>query len=278
MVVIDSMYRKKNSKSSSDFLSTLSDTINDVIEFGIYDINIPYAWYYFSYANGNTTFILDDEVIEIPDGNYASRLELLAAVINNSNEKIIPHDDLVTLLTLNSISITIGNNALIKIALITYSNKIQIYSNDGNTHTITFYDVTKDCFVNSDMNNNLGQHLGFKNRNVNNKLNCNTNVTVTDSTNYFIKLTSNTDEYVEAPFTMNIYGTKYLLLKVNDYSLNRPSSNLITTTHTKTKLAYPSYFKSDLNFTQTGDNSHSIQITDDNKGYTQAQILSLIHI
>ena len=273
LILIDSKYRNINSKSTSDFLSTLSNSIKNVIEYNIYDINIPYSWYNYSYANGNTTLTIDEEVVEIPDGNYATILHLLAAIINTS-QKITPDTNLSDLFTENSITIDDpGATAEIKIDIISNQHKIKFASNDGVSHIITFYDITQSCFVNSDMNNNLGKHIGFKKQSV--TINCNKIVETIETNSYFIELSTDTDEYIVSPFTANVYGTKYLLLKVDDFTSNRPPSNLITNIQSKTRCNYPTYFKNDLKFIQTGNNSHSIQITDDNQGYTQAQICTM---
>ena len=102
--------------------------------------------------------------------------------------------------------------------------------------------MTNTIFTDSLTDINLGCNLGFT---VDNTLTLSANTSVT------------------APSTIYIYGTRYLLLKINDYAINRASSSLIGTMHQDNKCKYPSYLSRDLTTTSTGDNSNSVNVDND---------------
>ena len=70
MVNIDSSFRDSNTISASNFLSTLTFVVSNVIEYSVYSLEIPYSWYFFSKSYGNTILLVDDITITVPDGNY----------------------------------------------------------------------------------------------------------------------------------------------------------------------------------------------------------------
>ena len=59
LVNIDSSFRDSNTNSSSNFLSTLTFAVSNVIEYSVYSLEIPYSWYFFSKSYGNTTLIFN---------------------------------------------------------------------------------------------------------------------------------------------------------------------------------------------------------------------------
>jgi hypothetical protein len=76
-VVIDSRFRDNyNNNSSSSFIASLPTPINEIMEMGVTQIEIPTAWYAVSNSLGNNFFHIDNSCIIIPDGNYnASRMQ-----------------------------------------------------------------------------------------------------------------------------------------------------------------------------------------------------------
>tara|TARA_X000001036_G_scaffold425566_1_gene451892 strand:+ start:883 stop:2262 length:1380 start_codon:yes stop_codon:yes gene_type:complete len=238
IVNIDSAFRQNNNTidsayDTSNFKSTLTFALGNVIEYSVYSFEIPYSWYAFSSNYGNTTMLINDIEITIPDGNYT--VDILRTSLN-------------TLLSNNSIDITL--------TLDTISNKITMENTSAtDDYSIVLYS-SNIIFTNSYSNVNLGYNLGF-----------------TANSTFTLSL----GDSITASSTINIYGTKYLLLKINDYSLNRASSGIIGTMHHDNKCDYPSYLARDLPTTSTGDNSHSVNVDNTSfpKRLTQAKAYTI---
>ena len=80
LVCIDTLFRSNYPHTkSTDFTYEFPEYINNVVSMQIKSIEIPYAWYEFSKYKHNTSFKINDTVIEIDDGNY-SILELIDAI------------------------------------------------------------------------------------------------------------------------------------------------------------------------------------------------------
>ena len=235
IVNIDSSYRELSDSTytSTNFMSTLTFALSNVIEYSIYSLEIPYAWYTFSKSYGNVLFIVNDITITIPDGNYSS-------------EKLITNIN--SLLSSNSIYVTL--------TIDTITNYVTMTNNGTTDYTFTLYDVTNNLFSNSLQNINLGYNLGF-----------------TSSSSITLTALST----LKADSSIYIYGPRYLLLKLDEYAMNRASSGLIGTMHQDKKCAYPSYLSRDLTSTQTGDNSTSFQISNSStpKRLTQAKAYTI---
>ena len=79
-ICIDTFFRSNYKYTkSTDFTYEFPEYINNVVSMQIKSIEIPYAWYEFSKYKHNTSFKINDTVIEIDDGNY-SILELIDAI------------------------------------------------------------------------------------------------------------------------------------------------------------------------------------------------------
>ena len=152
-----------NTSSSTNFLSTLTFSVSNVIEYSVYSIEIPYSWYFFSKSYGNTIFMVDDITITLPDGNYT--ITNLLTVLNN-------------LLSFNSINIELSLNTTI--------NKISMKNTGTTDYTIIFYDVTKPIFKTSLANVNLGWNLGYKEVGQKVRLNLQNTTSITFNNTYYI--------------------------------------------------------------------------------------------
>ncbi len=58
---------------NTNFTFNISNTISKVISITLYSYQIPTTWYSFSLENGNTFFIYNGIIINIPDGNYTKQ-------------------------------------------------------------------------------------------------------------------------------------------------------------------------------------------------------------
>ena len=236
LVNIDSSFKDTTSDSTTNFLSTLTYELSNVIDYSVYSIEIPYSWYFFSSSYGNTIMLVDDTIITLPDGNYT--IDNLLSTLND-------------LLSINSFNLVLTVN--------TVNNYISIENTGSLDYTIIFYDISNPIFVNSLSNVNLGWNLGFKIKKKKSLVVVSANSSTVADSGYYI------------------YGPKYLLLRVNEFALNRSPSNLIGTMHKDTKCDYPSYLSRDLEIVQAGDNATSFQVVDNEfpKRLTKAKLYTI---
>ena len=239
IVNIDSAFRQDTSVSNSNITSSFKSTLT----FALSNV-IEYTVYSF----------------EIPYSWYAfsSTYGNTIVIIDDTTITIADGNytaaDLIS--TVNT-EFSVNGFSDITLTLSSTTNKITITNSSTTTdYSINFFEVTNPIFSNSFTDINLGCNLGF---------------TVDDT----LTLSANTS--VTAPSTIYIYGTRYLLLKINDYSLNRASSSLIGTILEDTKCKYPSYLSRDLPTTSTGDNSTSVNVDNDSlpKRLTQAKAYTI---
>ena len=244
IVNIDSAFREEKSSSTTNATSSFKSTLT----FALSNV-IEYNIYSF----------------EIPYSWYAfsSTYGNTILIINETTITISDGNYTATDLV-NTVNTELSSNGFsdITLTLNSTTNKITITNSNVTTdYSIIFYDASNPIFENSLTDINLGCNIGF---NVNNTLTLSANTTVT------------------APSTIYIYGTRYLLLKINDYALNRASSSLIGTMRKDNKCTYPSYLSRDLPTTSTGDNSNSVNVENDStpkrltnaKAYTINAILN----
>jgi hypothetical protein len=233
-ILIDSQYReiRQNAQSTSctfnnapgdikitrldkstDFTTNLSESVTNVISMKVDSIEIPMNSYYpFSPSYGTTTFDISYNgvgwvCVDISAGFYPvfsddPNILDISAAIN-------PHLD-------HGLQLKIDGN----------TQKTTIYGNGTNKFSIAFYQ--DDCYSNCNdpsgcrngkkIDSNLGWLLGFRQP-------------------IYRNVTSITSES-----TVNPWGTKYILLIVDDLNRNRTSGNLITTINTQTKFKLPGYY------------------------------------
>ncbi len=222
IVNIDSAFKEDTSTSTMNVTSSFKSTLT----FALSNV-IEYNIYSF----------------EIPYSWYAfsSTYGNTILLINDTTITITDGNYTATDLISNiNTELSVNGFTDISIILNTTTNKISLTNSSNTTdYSFTFYDVSNPIFTNSLTDINLGSNLGFT---VDNTLTLSANTTVTP------------------PSTIYIYGTRYLLLKINDYALNRASSSLIGTMHQDNKCKYPSYLSRDLTTTSTGDNSNSVNV------------------
>ena len=235
-ILIDSQYReiRQNAQSTSctfnnapgdikitrldkstDFTTNLSESVTNVISMKVDSIEIPMNSYYpFSPSYGTTTFDISYSgvgaswvCVDISAGFYPvfsddPNILDISAAIN-------PHLN-------HGLQLKIDGN----------TQKTTINSISGEIFSIAFYQ--DDCYSNCNdpsgcrngkkIDSNLGWLLGFRQP-------------------IYRNVTSITSES-----TVNPWGTKYILLIVDDLNRNRTSGNLITTINTQTKFKLPGYY------------------------------------
>ena len=233
---LDSQFRQASGgvdSVSTDYMLDLSDPLTDVISLRLYSIQIPYTWYSIDTYYGNTCFWVTNlgisYKISISSGNYSPTefVVELSRAFKTAGFTGSYSDTSPVSYNVNNGSLTINLNG--------YSDPnsnviIGILENapfDPTTDAyFTFFDFTgeKMCQVNCtsktlSFNNTLGWLMGFR-------------LPVIP-----ILSTGNIPIAV-----LDLYGTKYFILVLDDYNQNHINNGLITITEVSSKLSMPSYY------------------------------------
>jgi hypothetical protein len=271
LVVIDSQYRQNIAPfslntdapaSSTDFTLDLSDPLTDTLSLKLYSYEIPYSWYVVDKTMGTSYFWVRDistgnvYPISVDDGNY-SKVELVNAIQYKLD------------ITLNNAALPFNTNNL-DISYNPYNGKACFLFNSPMPDTnaeIIFYDTEKyNSYYDTSsspigvstgvgstamkINNNLGWILGYRpgddktlpiifSRFVNSPANSRITTPVTPYP-YSIER----GVFSEGP--IDTYGTKYLIVVLDDYNQNHLNNGLVNIVDTDTTLSVPDYFSADL--------------------------------
>lgn len=231
-VNLDSQFRQYTSGTESgatDYTLDLSDPLKNVLNMKLFSFQIPYSWYLIDYDYGNTCFWITHQdynvTINIEPGNYnqSELVDALNTTITNAGFEFPPNVLPVSYNTNN------GKLTLKLIGGIYKQNNIVLFTIDATT-IITFYDYTsklqcKTNCVNSSfyLNQTLGWLLGFRNPYVH------------------VDPSGNTGNAI-----VDVIGTKYLILVVDDYNQNHVNNTLVSITEYSSVLKVPSYYSPDL--------------------------------
>lgn len=231
-VNLDSQFRQYSSGSESqptDYTCDLSDTLYNVLSIRLFSYQIPYTWYTIDEQYGNNCFWITDGNnninITIPSGNYSpsSFVSALNAAFADAGFTFPPPDPPV------SYSSSTGK---ITLKLIGGVYKTSIFTITTST-IITFYDFTatlqcSSYCVNKSfyLNQTLGWIMGFRVPFIN------------------VSSTGNTGTSV-----LDLNGTKYLILVIDDYNQNHLNNGLVSITELSNNLKIPNYYSPDLPYT-----------------------------
>ena len=245
-VNLDSQFRQYTSgidSTSTDYTLDLSDTLKNALNLRLYSYQIPFSWYAIDTAYGNTCFWLVDASnaipISVPSGNYTQTAFVSQLNKSFQNTGIVtpavgsPYD-----LSANTPVYYNPNSGKITMFLydgsyndpITPSTKHLINSNTK----IIFYDFTGalQCSIkcksntNHYFNNTLGWIMGYKLPYVN----------IDPSGN-------------SASSILDLNGTKYLILVIDDYNQNHVNNSLVSIAQYSNTLKMPSYYSPDIPYT-----------------------------
>jgi len=242
-VNLDSQFRQYTSgaeSSSTDYTLDLSDPLTNVLSMRMYSYQIPYCWYVIDTPYGNTCFwitaTVDGVVYNVPvtvlPGNYTPTQfettlnDILNAIFSNLPDPAVVYNTNNGKLTLN---LNGGHYNGLIIDGITIIPAFDI----DNTTIITFFDYTSklQCETNCVnksfyLNQTLGWIMGFRAPLVNVDPSGNTGVGIVD-----------------------LNGTKYLILVIDDYNQNHVNNGLVSITEYSNVLKLPSYYSADLPYT-----------------------------
>ena len=242
-VNLDSQFRQYTSgvdSTSTNYTLDLSDTLKNALSLRLYSYQIPFSWYAIDSAYGNTCFwILDASTnnaisISVPPGNYtqtafvtqlnASFLEagftfpsttpVNTPVYFNANSGIIT-------LFLNG-GIYVDPDGLLSSFTITIETNIVFYDFTGHLQCT----ITCASNLNNYFNNTLGWLMGYRYPYIS------------------VDPSGNT-----ASGILNLNGTKYLILAIDDYNQNHVNNSLVSITQYSNVLKIPSYYSPDLPYT-----------------------------
>lgn len=257
VINIDSFYRETietNNQNTDNYTIRLTEPIHNVLSLTLMSVEIPYSWYTFTLDKGTTgvvinTYDLDGNVVtfetSIADGNYTN-LSLLSAfetllntklsTIVNADSQIyttwwsFAQDPVTGLLNITPQSNVVSGESI----FFPYDIKL------------IWFDVSYDInvLINSSINSNLGWLLGFR----------------YETTILYKGEGDNNPITIIAPCLMNTNGTKYIIMKLNDYKSNRLNNGLITNNNnTNEQIQLPSYLTSNIQQSKFTYNKHVVK-------------------
>jgi hypothetical protein len=239
-VNLDSQFRPFTTgteSSSTDYTLDLSDPLTNVLSMRMYSYQIPYCWYVIDTIYGNTCFwitltkndVTYTVLIAVPPGNYTPTqfADTLNTILNA----------IFTNLPVPAVVYDVNNG---KLTLYLYGGKKTV-TIDGSpvdftideTTLITFFDYTAklQCETNCVnksfyLNQSLGWIMGFRTPFV------------------YVDPIGNVGTGI-----VDLNGTKYLILVIDDYNQNHVNNGLVSITEYSNVLKLPSYYSPDLPYT-----------------------------
>lgn len=284
---LDSQFRQSSGGAesmSTDYTLDLSDPLTNVLNLSLYSIQVPYTWYAIDYIYGNTCFWVTNRgntfKIFIEPGNYSPTTFCEALKLSfttpanflppNVSPSINPSDpingwpkgftfpngdiktqDIAQFNTANG-KITLyldGWNDPAGNEIIGISQYSTIFNAENNPY-FTFFDISgaKNCYQpgtyscsstagqGHTFNGTLGWLMGFRL-----PLQPIFSSNYTDSSNF---TGGNTPISV-----MNLFGTKYFILVLDDFNQNHINNGLISITELSKTLPIPSYYNASQPYT-----------------------------
>ena len=314
LVVIDSQYRQNIApfsentdapSSSTDFTLDLSDPLTDTLSLKMYSYEIPYSWYVVDKNMGTSFFWVKDlspgtsgtvYSIAINDGNY-TKPELVNAI----------QYKLDTLLNTNppfsgnplDISYNPYNGKacfLFALNAVSPAIDVEIIFYDTENYN-SYYDIAANPPLGVQtalgstamkINNNLGWILGYR-PNDDKTLPIVFSRPVSSSLNYIATTVPansypyNLENGLFSDGPIDTYGTRYLIVVLDDFNQNHLNNGLVNIVDTDTTLSIPDYFSADLPKVcapdpQLGGTVAPFYVQSTPRKLTQAQLYSINQI
>ena len=252
---LDSQFRQYTSgvdSTSTDYTCDLSDTIKNALSLSLYSYQIPLSWYVIDKAYGNTCFWISDSInnkivpISVPSGNYSqsgfitqlnnSFIQAGFSFPDRTNTTLYPSPPYPTPpLPANTPAYYNPNSGIVSLFLADglYNGSLGTFNISTSTQII-FYDFTAvlqcnvNCLSKSNhyFNNTLGWIMGYR------------------LPYYNVDLSGNT-----APCILDLNGTKYLILVIDDYNQNHVNNSLVSISQFSNTLKMPIYYSPDIPYT-----------------------------
>ena len=245
---LDSQFRQFSGGTDSqptNYTCDLSDTLKNTLNLSVYSYQIPYSWYTIDTAYGNTCFWINDVdsgivvPITISSGNY-TQLQFQATLNNVFSTAGFTFDTDPVLYNINNGILTLDLFGGI------YNGEFGHFTISTTTQ-ILFFDFSKikqcqsSCSnKNNYFNNTLGWLMGFRLPYVQ------------------VDPSGNSGSCI-----LNLNGTKYLILVIDDYNQNHVNNSLVSISKFSNVLKMPTYYSPDLPYTcispsQQGNNLDSL--------------------
>lgn len=259
-VNLDSQFRQFSSGSestSTDYTLDLSDPLTNVLSMRMYSYQIPYSWYVIDIPYGNTCFWITETVdgivynvpVTVSPGNYTPKdfESTLNTILNDLFFGGVAPTPAAVVYNVNSGKLTLnlygGNylgqdNPYIPGFTITDSTIITFFDNTAQLQCETNC-VNKSFYLNQ----TLGWIMGFREPSV------------------FVDPSGNIGTGI-----VDLNGTKYLILVIDDYNQNHVNNGLVSITEYSNVLKLPSYYSPDLPYTCSAANPSISE-------YTKTQLL-----
>lgn len=241
---LDSSFRQYSGgleSVSTDYTCDLSDTLKNTLKLSLYSYQIPFSWYVIDKSYGNTCFWIVDSMtnhtvsVSIPSGNY-SQTDFVVALTNAFKTAgfVFTNSDGVEVLPVKYHP----NNGIITLFLIggiwtnpdTTGDDTDTFQISSATQ-IVFFDFTGvlQCNVNCKsksnhyFNNTLGWLMGYR------------------LPHELVEPNGNV-----APCILDLNGSKYLILVIDDYNQNHVNNSLVSISQFSNTLKLPSYYSPDI--------------------------------
>jgi len=233
---IDSRYRQYTStNSNTDFILDLSEPLKRLLSLQLYSYQIPFSWYIIDSSIGNTCFWIEDLStntivnISIDSGNYTP-----TSLTTELNSKIVEAGFVFGSTT----KPFYYKETQTKIIFNLYGGTYQVdgkekFTINENTRIIFFdFNFTLECNspncgikLPNYLNETLGWILGFR------------------SPFIYVNPKGNVPSAV-----LDLNGTRYLIIVIDDYNQNHVNNNLISITEYDNNLKLPSYYNRSLTY------------------------------
>jgi len=247
LINIDSAYRIGSvTNTSDDFIFQLTEPLLNVVSIAMYSLEVPQSWYTFTAAKGTVSFILciifsettTKYIITIDEGNYTT-VSLYTEVLSKINDK------LAGILTATAVF-----NANTGKLILKFTPLVPLY-------TVQLIWVDDAILPNNRFNANLGWLLGYRMS--------------------IVSCTKEKDTEVRiapAESLVDVSGTKYVLLSLDDFKTNRINRSIVSINNTpNTPLSMPTYFTQDV--PQYRTSSTNVQAINTNRNLTSKQIYTI---
>ena len=313
LVVIDSQYRQNIApfsentdapSSSTDFTLDLSDPLTDTLSLKMYSYEIPYSWYVVDKNMGTSFFWVKDlspgtsgtvYSIAIDDGNY-TKLELVNAIQYKLNTLLNTNPPFSGGNTLDISYNPYNGKACFLFASNAPGIDVEIIFYDTENYN-SYYDIAANPPLGVQtalgstamkINNNLGWILGYR-PNDDKTLPIVFSRPVSSSLNYIAPTVPpnsypyNLENGLFSDGPIDTYGTRYLIVVLDDFNQNHLNNGLVNIVDTDTTLSIPDYFSADLPKVcapdpQLGGTVAPFYVQSTPRKLTQAQLYSINQI
>lgn len=223
LINIDSAFRISTPTNTSDrFIFQLTEPLLNVVSVSLYSMEIPQSWYTFTAAKGTVSFVicvlLNDAkkfLVTIEEGNYTT-VSLYTEVVNKINARMTGILTAEAQYNQNTGKLTLVVRPLTAMAGVQF----------------VWVDDDFPALVANRFNSNVGWLLGYRLA----ITNCKPRSVGTPDL-YFI---------AEAESLVDVSGTKYLLLSLEDHKTNRINRSIVAVSNTpNTPISMPAYFNQD---------------------------------